>query len=87
MDVLAYACSLRCPPGSRIPRRKRDMEMATTDVVLTVPETAARLRISKSAVYELIARHELEVVAVYGRTRRVLASSVDDYVERRRRID
>jgi len=58
--------------------------MATTDRVLTVEEAAALLRISKSAVYNLVAAGELEMVTVYGRTRRVVVTSIDAYLERQR---
>jgi excisionase family DNA binding protein len=64
---------------------RRTMLSATESPLLTVAEAAARLRISKSAVYNLINRGELEVVQVYGRTRRVLMSSVDEWIERQRR--
>jgi excisionase family DNA binding protein len=60
------------------------MLTVATEPLLTVEETAKRLRISKSAVYNLITAEELEMVPIYGRKRRVLASSIDSYLERRR---
>ena len=60
--------------------------MAIADVeLLTVPEAAKRLGISRSAVYVLIARGELEHVPVYGARKRVLGRSLAAYVERQRR--
>jgi excisionase family DNA binding protein len=56
-----------------------------TSPLLTVEETADKLKISKSAVYNLINQGDIEYVRVYGRTRRVLDESVDAYIELRRR--
>ena len=53
--------------------------------LLTIPDAAARLTISRSAMYVLIARGEVETVQVYGTRKRVLARSLDEYVERQRR--
>lgn len=53
-------------------------------LLLTIPEVAAKLRISRAAVYTLINKGEIETVAIYGRTRRILDSEVDAFIERRR---
>lgn len=54
-----------------------------TALLLTVEEAAARLRIGRSTVYELIRTGELETVQI-GRSRRVVPESVADYVGRLR---
>ena len=51
--------------------------------LLTPQEAAARLRISRTRVFELVARGELESVKI-GRLRRILPSSLPAYVARRR---
>lgn len=50
-------------------------------VYLTVPEVAARLRLSRWKVYELIRTRELASFTV-GRCRRVPASAVAEMVDR-----
>jgi excisionase family DNA binding protein len=61
-----------------------DTTIAPPSPLLTVPEVAAKLRISRSAVYTLINQRELETVVVFGRVRRILDASVDAYIERQR---
>ena len=51
--------------------------------LLTIAETACELRISRSTAYELIAAGELEVVHI-GRSARVPAEAIDDFVRRLR---
>ena len=52
--------------------------------LLTIPEAAQRLRISRSKAYELIASGELEVVHI-GRSCRVPAGAISDFVRGLRR--
>lgn len=54
-----------------------------TQLLLTDRQTAARLAIGRSKVWKLIAAGELETVHV-GRSLRVVAQSVADYVGRLR---
>jgi excisionase family DNA binding protein len=55
----------------------------TTDtrLLLTVEEAADRLSLSRSVVYRLMRDHEVEDVKI-GRSRRITADSVADYVAR-----
>lgn len=55
----------------------------TTRLLLTVEESAERLGISRTYVYELLARGDVESVKI-GRARRVPAEALDDYVDRLR---
>lgn len=48
--------------------------------LMTVPETASTLRLSRSSVYELIRGKQLEIVKI-GRSTRVPAAAVDRLVE------
>lgn len=50
--------------------------------LLTVDETAKRLRVSRPKVYDLLRRGELSSFTI-GRSRRIPSSSVDAYVESR----
>ena len=51
--------------------------------LLTIPEVGQRLRMSRSAIYELLARGELRAIAVSGtRTRRVREADLDEYIRR-----
>lgn len=52
-------------------------------VLLTIAATCERLSLGRTKVKELIAAGELESVKV-DRARRVVAASIDDYVERLR---
>lgn len=52
-------------------------------VLLTVAEAGAMLRMSKTAVYTLIERGELQVVRPLGRSTRITRRSVLALVERR----
>ena len=52
-------------------------------LLLTVDETAVRLGIGRTVVYELMANGELESLKI-GRSRRILSSTVEAYVERLR---
>ena len=51
--------------------------------LLTVPEAAARLRVSRMGVYRLLQSNELESVVVGG-SRRIPVDAVEAYVEQRR---
>lgn len=57
------------------------MTPADLDAYLTVPEVAARLKISRWKVYELIRSRELDSFLV-GRCRRVPAAAVAEMVRR-----
>jgi excisionase family DNA binding protein len=48
--------------------------------LLTVPEAAAALRISRSSVYQLIRAKQLEIIKI-GRSTRVPAAAIDGFVE------
>jgi excisionase family DNA binding protein len=50
--------------------------------VCTVLEACERLRCSRRYLYELLARGELESFTM-GRARRIVAASIDAYVQRR----
>jgi excisionase family DNA binding protein len=52
--------------------------------LLTIPETAAALRISRSSVYQLIRDKHLEIIKI-GRSTRVPATAVDGVVEQFRK--
>ena len=54
------------------------------DPYLTVDEVAARLKVSRWKVYELIRTHELESFSV-SRCRRIPATAVTELVDRLRR--
>jgi len=49
--------------------------------VLTVPQVAERLQVSRRTVWTMIHRGELATVRI-GRLRRVLSSDLIDYLER-----
>jgi len=64
----------------------RDQEASTKmsgseQLLLTIPEAAARLGIGRSTVYELTATGALEVVHI-GRCARIPAAALDDFVQR-----
>ena len=50
-------------------------------LLLTVPETAQLLRISRNLAYELVARGELPAVRL-GRVIRIPRSELDDWLEK-----
>jgi excisionase family DNA binding protein len=52
-------------------------------LLLTVPEAARVLTIGRSTLYALIAEREIETIHI-GRSCRVPAEAVRDFVERRR---
>lgn len=62
----------------RRPAAHRD---ATTGQLLTIPATVTELGIGKDSVYALIARGELVSITI-GKARRVLRSSIGDYIAR-----
>ncbi|WP_166029219.1 helix-turn-helix domain-containing protein [Streptomyces chilikensis] len=51
------------------------------DELLTVPEAMARLKIGRSALYDLLRTHRLTSLTI-GRARRIPAHALDDYVQR-----
>jgi excisionase family DNA binding protein len=61
-----------------------EMAIERANELLSVSAAAARLGVSRSAMYVLINRGEIEYVPVFGTRKRVLARSIDAYIERRR---
>ncbi|TQS43748.1 helix-turn-helix domain-containing protein [Cryptosporangium phraense] len=57
-----------------------DAPEAGDDLVLTVEEAAARLRVGRTTMYGLIASGAVETVTI-GRLRRVPTASLHTYVE------
>jgi excisionase family DNA binding protein len=55
--------------------------MAEMKVLVSVDEAAAMLSLGRTLVWELVRKKELRSVKV-GRTRRILISSVHEYVEK-----
>jgi len=53
-------------------------------LLLTIPETAVSLRLSRAKVYQLIDFEELPVVR-FGRAVRVSAKALEQWIERRER--
>jgi excisionase family DNA binding protein len=51
------------------------------DELLTVPEAMARLKIGRSALYDLIRTRRLASLTI-GRARRIPAHALDDYIQR-----
>ncbi|MFG2474275.1 helix-turn-helix domain-containing protein [Streptomyces fagopyri] len=49
------------------------------DALLTVPDVMARLKLSRSAVYDLIRSRRLPSLTI-GRARRIPASALDTYI-------
>jgi excisionase family DNA binding protein len=47
----------------------------------TIEDTARRLRLGRSTIYELLASNEIEAVKI-GRSRRVVVASTKRFVER-----
>ncbi|MFD5780794.1 helix-turn-helix domain-containing protein [Streptomyces sp. NPDC126933] len=54
------------------------MSTATAEL-LTVPEVMARLKLGRSAVYDLIRSHRLVSITI-GRSRRIPADAVRDFI-------
>ena len=55
------------------------------EILLTVEEAARRLHVSRTVVFELLRRNELESIRI-GRCRRVPVQALDAYVQRQREI-
>jgi len=55
--------------------------MAEMKVLVSVDEAAAMLSLGRTLVWELVRKKELRSVKV-GRTRRILVSSVHEYVQK-----
>ncbi|MFE3167815.1 helix-turn-helix domain-containing protein [Streptomyces sp. NPDC059224] len=51
------------------------------DELLTIPEVMARLKIGRSALYDLIRTRRLASLTI-GRARRIPAHALHDYVQR-----
>lgn len=51
------------------------------DELLTVPQAMARLKISRSALYDLLRTRNLASLTI-GRARRIPAHALDDYIQR-----
>ncbi|MFB8780045.1 helix-turn-helix domain-containing protein [Streptomyces albogriseolus] len=51
------------------------------DELLTVPQAMARLKIGRSALYDLLRTRRLASLTI-GRARRIPAHALDDYVQR-----
>jgi excisionase family DNA binding protein len=51
------------------------------DELLTVPEAMARLKIGRSALYDLLRTRRLASLTI-GRARRIPAHTLDDYIQR-----
>jgi excisionase family DNA binding protein len=65
--------------------RKRRVDLVVTGpdarVLVSVEDAAAMLSIGRTVVYQLVRRNEIRSVKV-GRSRRIVASSLHDYVSR-----
>ncbi|HVB21480.1 MAG TPA: helix-turn-helix domain-containing protein [Ktedonobacteraceae bacterium] len=61
---------------------KLKQEMGVQPLLLSIPEVALSLRLSRAKVYELIAVEGLPVVH-FGRSVRVYHVSLKDWIERR----
>jgi excisionase family DNA binding protein len=65
--------------------RKRRVNQAVTGsdarVLVSVEDAAAMLSLGRTVVYQLVRRNEIRSVKV-GRSRRIVASSLHDYVSR-----
>ena len=57
-------------------------EMPPVRLLLTVPEAAEALGVSRSVVYELMDRGDLRNIKI-GRSRRVLVTSLEEFIARR----
>lgn len=70
-------------PGApkRRPRKPAGHREATGGRLLSVPATGAELALGKDATYALIAKGELVSITI-GSARRILRSSIDDYIAR-----
>ncbi len=61
---------------------KQKQAMAIQPLLLSIPEVAVSLRLSRAKVYQLIAIEGLPVVH-FGRSVRVYHASLQDWIERR----
>jgi excisionase family DNA binding protein len=53
------------------------------ELLLTVEEGARRLHLSRTVVFELLRRNDLESIRI-GRSRRIPVQALDAYVQRQR---
>lgn len=59
---------------------------AVSPLLLSIPEVAKSLRLGRTKVYELIASEGLPVVR-FGRAVRVSVTSLQQWIERREKLD
>ncbi|WP_436758253.1 helix-turn-helix domain-containing protein [Streptosporangium sp. V21-05] len=67
-----------------VPSRKEGFTTKTTPpppFLYTIPEAAEALRISRTKLYELLAKNEIQSVRI-GRSRKIPASTLRSYVHR-----
>ena len=55
------------------------------ELLLTVEEGARRLHLSRTVIFELLRRGELESISI-GRSRRIPVQALEAYVERQREV-
>jgi excisionase family DNA binding protein len=53
------------------------------EILLTCEEAGRRLHMSRTVIYDLLRRGELESLTI-GRSRRIPAAALEDFVERQR---
>ncbi|GAB3365708.1 excisionase family DNA-binding protein [Amycolatopsis echigonensis] len=80
----AFAHRFATIVGDVVAQRLRELPGGQPRVLLTVEEAADRLAIGRSVVYALLRSRQLESVTI-GRTRRVPAAAVDEFVARLRK--
>jgi len=68
----------------RIENKHRGTAAGVAPLLLTIPQAAVVLAVGRTTVYELIGAGDLEAVHI-GRSTRVPAAALEDYVERQRR--
>ena len=61
---------------------RKQKEVMQHSLLLTIPEAAASLRLSRAKVYELVRFEDLPVVR-FGRAVRVSVKTLEQWVERR----
>ncbi len=58
--------------------------MDSNPLLLTVKESAKRLSLARSTLYELVLTHQIESIKI-GRSRRIPLDALTDYIDRLRR--
>ena len=79
-SVYQMACHLDGIGGGAMAMKKK--EVVQHSLLLTIPEAALSLRLSRAKVYDLIALEDLPVVR-FGRAVRVSVRALEQWVERR----